>query len=129
MKKTSRYDLSRIMTYAWKRYRIGQEVLKGRDKETHTFSLCLKLAWARAKEEVALAEAAQNGVDFEQNMTVDLIGMHTVTLNRWSKYGKDRVYFNGGCSGYYDIIKGECVGKRVDRRLEQFMKCIRFPAI
>ena len=129
MKKTStRYNLSRIMTRAWKRYRNGQEVYKGRDKETHTFSLCLKLSWDEEKEIVTLREAEQNGVDFEQNMAIKFVCMPSVTLNRWSKYGHDRLYFNG-CAGWYDIAKKEFHGKKIDSRLERFVSSLRFPAL
>ena len=128
MKKTTRYNLSRVMTNAWKRYKIGQKVLKGYDKETNTFSLCLKLAWAKEKEAVAIQEAEQNGIEFKQDMAVDFLGMHTVTLNRWSKYGHDRLYFNG-CTGWYDIVKKEFHGKKIDSRLERFVSSLRFPAI
>lgn len=63
----SKYNLSEIMTSAWSLYRKYNANL-GRNQEGKriihwTFSVCLKTAWARAKEAVkTAAEAVKTGL-------------------------------------------------------------------
>lgn len=95
-----RYNMSEIMKAAWKKKKTFGSL--------YTFSYCLKEAWAKAKEAATIEE--YSNLEFENGMTVhyDFMYSHDVyTLNRWTKYGKDRIYVNfenGKNFGYYDLI-------------------------
>lgn len=95
-----RYNMSEIMKAAWKKKKTFGSL--------YTFSYCLKEAWAKAKEAATIEEYSNR--EFENGMTVhyDFMYSHDVyTLNRWTKYGKDRIYVNfenGKNFGYYDLI-------------------------
>lgn len=74
-KVMKKYNLANIMTRAWE--------IKHQDDE-YLFGLCLKMAWAEAKEE---------------DMTEDKIEALTERFGRWTKTGwngkkYDRIYFN-----------------------------------
>lgn len=91
-----RYNMSEIMKAAWGWKKIF--------KESFTFSYCLKKAWAEAKEAASIEE--QGSQKFENGMTI-CYHDDFFTLNRWTKYGKDRIYVNfsnGKNFFYYDII-------------------------
>lgn len=94
------YNMSEIMKAAWKKKKTFGSL--------YTFSYCLKEAWAKAKEAATIEEYSNR--EFENGMTVhyDFMYSHNVyTLNRWTKYGKDRIYVNfenGKNFGYYDLI-------------------------
>lgn len=95
-----RYNMSEIMKAAWKKKKTFGSL--------YTFSYCLKEAWAKVKEAATIEEYSNR--EFENGMTVhyDFMYSHNVyTLNRWTKYGKDRIYVNfenGKNFGYYDLI-------------------------
>lgn len=88
-----KYNKSEIMKNAWN--------LKKNYKKL-TFSECLKRSWEKAKIEY------QNTLVptvFTNNMEITVDG-YTRTLTRWTKYGYDRVYINGGSrqgDGFVDI--------------------------
>ena len=98
-----KYNLSRIMKRAW-------ELVK---KAGETISSGLKKAWQEAKEMTyeAIEKAAQKYVEDNYPNTGYL------TINRWTKYGKDRVYFNvcrrnhrgHKTAGYWDLIEEKYV--------------------
>lgn len=119
-----KYNKSEIMKKAWSQYKYAQAFYKGYDKEVHTFGYCLHIAWRRAKEEVALQEVEKNGVDFEQGMEF-YAGYKVVTLRRWTKYGKDRIYINGN-DGWYDIQKDEFHWKHAQACDMRYIRAIRF---
>lgn len=96
-----RYNMSEIMKAAWKMKKFFKKF------KCITFSECLKKAWAEAKEAASIEE--QGSQKFENGMTVCYHYQCDTffTLNRWTKYGKDRIYVNF-CNGktlfYYDLI-------------------------
>lgn len=86
-----KYNKSNIMIRAW-------ELVK---KAAMTMSAALKQAWAEAK----------SIIKFENNMTVYADGYER-ELVRWTKYGNDRIYINGGSrkgDGYVDLKTGRAV--------------------
>ena len=91
----TKYNLAAIMTRAWE--------IKRQDSR-NVFGLCLKMAWAEAKE---TAQKFENGMQIVVTVgTVD----YNLTLNRWTKYGKDRVYINDGTrngAGFVDLVTGK----------------------
>lgn len=97
-----KYNRSEIMKRAWDLYRTYR-------RWERTFSWCLSKAWEEAKQEAA--DAAYNGVKFVDGMEISMNNV-TCTLNRWSKYGKDRVYINrnGKNDGYVDLVCRKAFG-------------------
>ena len=95
------YNMSEIMKAAWKKKKFFKKF------KCITFSECLKEAWAEAKEAASIEE--QGSQKFENGMTVCYHYQCDTffTLNRWTKYDKDRIYVNF-CNGktffYYDLI-------------------------
>ena len=82
-----KYNKSEIMKNAWATKKANKEI---------SFSYCLRRAWASAK----------SGVKFVDHMTFAFGGWEK-KLNRWTKYGKDRVYIcreNDKSEGYVDLI-------------------------
>lgn len=88
-----------VMTRAWEIARDAAAKFGG--KASQYIALALKDAWAEVK---GIAK-----IVFKDGMTLDIqIGPceYHVTLNRWTKYGKDRVYLNDGTrsgAGYVDL--------------------------
>lgn len=82
-----KYNKSEIMKNAWATKKANKEI---------SFSDCLRRAWASAK----------SGVKFVDHMTFAFGGWEK-KLNRWTKYGKDRVYIcreNDKSEGYVDLV-------------------------
>lgn len=102
-----KYNLSRIMKRAW-------ELVK---KAGETISSGLKKAWQEVKKMAkkmtyeAIEKAAQKYAEDNYPNTGYL------TVNRWTKYEKDRVYFNvcrrnhrgHKTAGYWDLIEEKYV--------------------
>lgn len=95
-----KYNRRAIMTRAW-------EIRKGWHSEALTFGECLKIAWEEAK--YAVENAKYFGIKFINGMDIVIDG-YVRELSRWTKYGKDRVYINGGSrkgDGWVDLITGK----------------------
>ncbi len=97
-----KYNKSEIMKRAW-------ELRKSYRCRSLTFGQCLSRAWDEAKQ--AAAENAYNGVEFVNGMEITMNDV-TCTLNRWTKYGMDRVYINryGKRDGYVDLVSRKNFG-------------------
>ena len=97
-----KYNRSEIMKRAWELYRTYR-------RWERTFAWCLTKAWAEANQEAS--ENVYNGVDFVNGMEITMNDV-TCTLNRWSKYGMDRVYINrnGKRDGYVDLVSRKNFG-------------------
>ena len=117
-----KYNRSEIMKRAWEVKRIHKLA----------FNACLRKAWAEAKKE---AEAhAYDGVDFVDGMEITMDGV-VRTLNRWTKYGNDRVYINNPNSksndGYVDLVARKPVGIRnydYNRKIAAAILSMKFDA-
>lgn len=114
MKKTSRYNLSHIMTRAWNLYRDGKAA--GKTHISYSFPACLSRSWVKEKEGWLLENVKAGKVKFEQDMTVEFTGVSEITLHRWTNYGHDRIYLNGW-NGYYDINSREMHSRHLDPRV------------
>lgn len=114
MKKTSRYNLSRIMTRAWDMYRANKAA--GKTAPCYRFPACLSISWAREKESWILENVKAGKIQFEQDMVVEFTGVSEITLHRWTNYGHDRIYLNGW-NGYYDINRREMHSRHLDPRV------------
>lgn len=97
-----RYNMSEIMKAAWKKKKFFKKF------KCITFSECLKKAWAEAKVAAQIEE--QGSKEFKSGMAISYNNNpceYVFILNRWTKYGKDRIYVNfdnGKNFGYYDLI-------------------------
>ena len=109
-----KYNLRKIMKRAWV---LKRKNGSSRFSSVYTFSKCLKMAWAEAKQARAKAEQeaaaeAQKATAFRQGMEIT-VGYSTYTLRRWQSYGKDRIYINVNGSkniGYLDVMSGNIYG-------------------
>lgn len=98
----TKYNKSEIMKNAW-------EISRRWTARGLTFGQCLEKAWAEAKK-AAQNAAAYAITKFEDGMEITVDG-YTRVLNRWTKYGNDRIYVNGGSrkgEGYIDLKNGNC---------------------
>lgn len=95
-----KYDRRAIMKRAW-------EIRRSWCARALTFGECLKRAWEEAKH--AVENAKYFGIKFVDGMNIVIDG-YTRELNRWTKYGRDRVYINGGSrkgEGFVDLVTGK----------------------
>ena len=97
-----KFNLHEIMKEAWKMFK---SIKKNGIVKDYTFAEALRWAWAEAKKVVKAAAALAERVAFHKGMTIDVNG-EELELNRWTNYGKDRLYVGGNC-GYYDIKSGK----------------------
>lgn len=105
-----KFNLHEIMKNAWHEFKICKSldgsIINGAVYHcAKTFAECLRKAWAEAKKAVKAAAALAERVAFHKGMTIDVNG-EELELNRWTNYGKDRLYVGGNC-GYYDIKSGK----------------------
>ena len=98
-----KYNKSKIMSRAWQLKRCNSY---------YTFGHCLRIAWSEAKNSIIkqaqdAAANAQKGQIYRKGMEIT-VSYTTYTLNRWTNYGKDRIYVNRGANsiGYLDVSTG-----------------------
>lgn len=98
-----KYNKSKIMSRAWQLKRCNSY---------YTFGKCLHIAWNEAKRAICEAEQqanveAQKGQIYRKGMEIT-VNYNTYSLNRWTNYGKDRIYVNRGANsiGYLDVSTG-----------------------
>ncbi len=117
-----KYNMKEIMTRAWEIKRENTE---------NMFSLCLKMAWAEAKEagsikeEKSLKEKLVDKLNFIVSDAPDVY-RYNVYVSDWEGYGKSRTYFavyetrrnsNHNAKydyGFYDNQTGKYVAGRHD---------------
>ena len=99
-----KYNKSEIMKAAWKHYRnMVESINKLRGANiTYSFSEALRFEWKEAKKKAAIEELIQSNKEFHDGITVKNGAGFDLELNRWAKYGHDRIYIGNNC-GYYDI--------------------------
>lgn len=90
-----KYNKSEIMREAWRMFKSFQSSIVPAN-----FSECLRSAWKAAKK--AAANKSIEGKKYTEGMEVFASNGSTLSLSRWTKYGKDRLYI-GNNAGYYDI--------------------------